>query len=99
MMEAFLRLSDANNLSACGDGERPGSGKVVEDGREEEEKDKRLSSIACTVFVVDFPLPLTIAHSRAVAVSRKGIHMWMNAGARKAVHNLVDIVHDIHKMV
>eukprot|EP00178_Gracilaria_changii_P003061 TRINITY_DN1448_c0_g1_i1.p3 TRINITY_DN1448_c0_g1~~TRINITY_DN1448_c0_g1_i1.p3 ORF type:complete len:453 (-),score=102.12 TRINITY_DN1448_c0_g1_i1:289-1647(-) len=56
----------------------------------EREMARRLRALGWTVVGVDFPMAAPLAHNRIVAMSRNGVHSWMNAGGRRVVHHLTD---------
>lgn len=61
-------------------------------GGEEEVMSRRLKGVGWKVIGVDFPVMVPIAHNRIVAMSRNGLHSWLNASGRRVVHHLVDEV-------
>lgn len=50
----------------------------------------RLRALGWTVTVVDFGMPLPIAHNRIIALNRNWLQAWLNAPGRPAVELLVD---------
>ena len=52
----------------------------------------RLRALGWTVTVVDFGMPLPVAHNRIIALDRNRVQAWLNAPGRPAVELLVDFL-------
>lgn len=86
----------ARGMEGCVDEEYDGRGcklhvfdREVGDGGDMCE---RLKSVGWKVVAVDFVGATGIAHNRIVAMSRNGVHAWLNAAGKRVVLHLVDTV-------